>query len=234
MARSEDAAAGAVMPTEDQVATYLRVNADFLLRRPDVAIRLAPPARALGDGVADLQQHMIERLRHELDQMRGCAEHLISTTRSNMSTQARTLDAALSVLATRDMQELTEVLADLAELLEVDVVALCFETAEEILPALAVSGLQRLPAGHVAGIMGDAGRDVVLRPAAAGEAMLFGAGAGLVRSQALVRLAPGERRPPGLLALGARDDRAFHPGQGTELLLFLGRVVQYAAHRWVE
>lgn len=232
MACNDDAAQTA-LPSEDQVAAYLRTHPDFLLRHPDVAVRLSAPAREQGDGnVADLQQFMIERLRGKLDEMRGCAEHLITTTRSNMSTQARTHEAILAILATRNMGELVQVLTDTAEPLEVDVVVLCFETAAEVIPALTTAGVQRLAGGDVDVLLGE-GQGVALRAATPGSTAVFGSGAGLVHSQALVRL-PGEGRcPPGLLALGAREPDAFHPGQGTELLLFLAQVVRYAVLRWV-
>lgn len=231
MARRDDAAAQTALPNEEQVARYLRAHPDFLLRHPGVAVRLAVPARDHGPGVADLQHYMIDRLRNELDQMRGCAEHLITTTRSNMSTQARTHEAALALLGADGMAGITQVLGDVAGLLEVEVAALAFEAAGAVVPPLAAAGLQRLPQGAV-GVLFDE-RGVVLRASAPGEPEIFGDGAGLVRSSALVRLAPGGRCPPGLLALGAREERFFHPGQASDLLGFLGRVAEIAVRRWV-
>lgn len=234
MARSDDAAQAAGLPSDEQVASYLKAHPDFLLRHPEVAVRIAAPAREDGSGnIADLQQFMIERLRQELDQMRGCAEHLITTTRSNMSTQSRTHKAVLAALAAKDMAELVLVLGDAAEPFEVDAVALCFETAAEIIPTLSAAGLQRLPGGGVDILMGDDSRDIALKPQAPGDAVVFGSAAGLVRSQALVRLGAHGRCPPGLLALGSRHDRTFHPGQGTELLSFFAQVIAYSVRRWV-
>ncbi len=233
MSRRDDAAAAEPQASEAQVLAYLRAHPDFLIRHPDIAVRLAPPARVKGDGVADLQQFMIERLRHDLDEMRGCAEHLISTTRSNMSIQSRTHQAALAALSARDMAEMVQVLGDLPALLDVEVVALAFEAAAGVIPDLSVAGIQRLPAGFVDRALDGAGREVALRASSPGAPEVFGAGAGLVRSYALVRLEPGERRPAGLLGLGGRQERSFHAGQGTELLVFLARVVQHAVARWV-
>lgn len=219
--------------SDDLVAAHLRANPDFLLRYPDLAACLAAPAREAGGGrVADLQQYMIERLRRELDEVRGCAEHLIGTQRTNMSLQTRTHDAVLGVLASQSMDELVQVLTDVAELLEVDVITLCLETADEVVPDLAADGLMRLPRGSCTELFGD--RDVVLRGSASGDEAVFGAAAPLVRSYALARLHPGDRRPAGLLALGSRHDRTFRNGQGTELLTFFSRVVEYAVHRWVD
>ena len=47
---------------------------------------------------------------------------------------------------------------------------------------------------------------------------MFGGGAGLVRSDALIRLKISAAAPPGLLAFGTRHPGYFNPGQGTELL----------------
>ena len=232
MARREDAAAKRELPSDEQVARYLRAHPDFLLRHPEVAVRLAVPAREHGAGVADLQHYMIERLRNELDQMRGCAEHLITTTRSNMSTQARTHEAALALLGADGMAGMVEALGDIAALLEVEVAALAFEAAGAVVPPLAAAGLQRLPEGSVA-VLCEAERGIVLRASAPGEAEIFGDGAGLVGSSALVRIAAGGRCPPGLLALGAREERFFHSGQATDLLAFLGRIAEIAVRRWV-
>jgi uncharacterized protein YigA (DUF484 family) len=73
--------------------------------------------------------------------------------------------------------------------------------------------------------------DGMLRAAAVGELTIFGDGAGLVNSYALVRLTA-SGRPPGLLALGSRNERSFHSSQGTELLAFLAKVIEDCVGRW--
>ena len=62
---------------------------------------------------------------------------------------------------------------------------------------------------------------------------LFGAAAGLVRSEALIRLSIGDATPEALLALGSRDAEHFQEGQGTELLGFLARVVEGSIRGWL-
>lgn len=222
----------AVAPLSDeQVSAYLRANPDFLQRHPDLALHLAAPPRDGDDRVADLQHYMNARLRREVDELRGCAEHLIDTQRTNLSLQNRVHTAVLAVLATGSMGELVQVLGDLVELFEVDVITLCLETAESVVPDLATAGVMRVARGSCAETFGD--RDIVLRPAASGDPAVFGAMAPLVRSYALARMIPGATRPEGFVALGSRNDQCFHPGQGTELLGFFTRVVEYAVQRWV-
>ena len=62
---------------------------------------------------------------------------------------------------------------------------------------------------------------------------IFGAGAGLVHSEALLRLDIGGKAPDALLALGSRCDGAFDDGQGTELLGFLARVLEICFRGWL-
>jgi len=37
-----------------------------------------------------------------------------------------------------------------------------------------------------------------------------------------------------LLAFGSREEERFHPGQGTELLSFLARILTHAMRSWLD
>src|SRR5690606_6839789 len=115
------------------------------------------------------------------------------------------------------------VTTDLAVLLDVDVVALCVE-ATSGQPRRDVAGVHMLAPGDVDAILGP-NRDIMLVPDRHDPNPLYGAGAGLVRSEALLRLRPSAKAPTGLLALGSRVAGRFDPGQGTELLSFLARIL---------
>jgi len=204
--------------SEDQIIAYLKEHPGFLERHPELIAKMAPPSRFDGENaVLDLQQFMIDRLHNELDQMRGCAEHLITTSRSNMSIQSRTIEAVLTTLDAADMEGLARVVAeDYPGLLDVDVCTLGFE-APEGGEALVVPGIHDLPSGLLDQVLPPG--DIFLRGATAGDPLVFGDAASLVASFALVRLdAPG--CPPGLLALGSRNERTFHHTQGSDLLAF--------------
>ncbi|MBR9972377.1 DUF484 family protein [Magnetospirillum sulfuroxidans] len=221
--------------TDKQVAGYLRLHPDFLLRHTELVTTLSPPSRWPGsDGIVDMQAFMIERLKEEIDRIKGAAETLIHTSRSNMSTQNRTHEAVLALLSSADMASLSQVVADdLAAILDVDVAALAFEECETALPSLTAPGILRLAAGSVDRIMGGPDHDCALNEQMPGDPAVFGDGAGLVSSSALVRLSAGGQCPPGLLALGSRHGRTFHSGQGTELITFLARVADTCVHRFV-
>ena len=52
--------------TSSQVAEYLRRHPQFLIRHPDLLDYQIPPARNKGEGIIDLQQFMVERLRRDI------------------------------------------------------------------------------------------------------------------------------------------------------------------------
>jgi uncharacterized protein YigA (DUF484 family) len=223
------------LPSEGSVVDYLRCNPDFLVRNPDLASVLVPPSRfAPSSSVVDLHLFMIQRMREEMEQLHGCAEDLITTTRSNMSTQARTHQAVLAILGATSLAHLVHVAQDeLPGLLDVDIVTLGIEAGDRPNATLSGAGITMLPRGMIATALGDPERPILLRERAAGESSIFGSGAGLVASYALVRLDIAGLSKPGLLGLGSRYDHTFYPGQATELLSFLARSLEFATARWL-
>ncbi len=216
--------------TDSAVTDYLNRNPDFFIRHPDVLDSLNPPTRWSGDGVVDMQHYLISRNRTEMDELRDCALDVIETSRSNMSTQARTHAAVLAVVAARKWSEIVHVVThDWPLLLDVDVVILAYEPNDGLNIWLAQADLGKLEAGKVDQLLG-ATQDVRLFNELKDDGALFGSGAGLVSSAALVRIGPSNVLPVGLLALGARG-MTFKPGQGTELLLFLCRILEKCIYR---
>jgi uncharacterized protein YigA (DUF484 family) len=55
----------------------------------------------------------------------------------------------------------------------------------------------------------------------------------LIRAEALVRLESEAPLPNGLLALGQREAQGFETRHGSELLVFLGRVLTRCMGRWL-
>jgi uncharacterized protein YigA (DUF484 family) len=221
-------------PSPAEVIDYLKRHPNFLVEHPDLAQILAPPARVDGDGVADLQKFMLERLRAEVARLKVSQRKLIQAGRGNLATQSRIHAAALALLGAESFQNLIDVVTtDLAVLLDVDAVALCVEATGRTPDDLRGIQLKVLPSGAVDTVMGE-GQDVVLRSECAGDARIFGAAAGLVRSDALVRLTFGSSAPVAMIAFGSRRVRAFHPSQGTELLSFLARVLESCVRAWLD
>ncbi|MBV9521793.1 MAG: DUF484 family protein [Alphaproteobacteria bacterium] len=215
------------------IAAYLRHHPDFLTEHPELMSALTPPALRRGEGVLDMQQFMLQRLREELARARSAHRALIATSRSNLSSQGRVHAAVLAIIAASSFEQLIQVVTtDLAVLLDVDVVTIGVESAASAQPRLPLHGIQMLRRGTVDDLLG-AERAALLRADTAGEAALFGGAAGLVRSQALLRLAVSEQAPVGLLCIGTRKPEKFHPGQGTELLCFLARSLELTIAAWL-
>src|ERR1700754_899444 len=173
---------------EDLVVAYLADHPDLLVRRPELLSKLIPPSRFDGDSVVDLQKVMIRRLTEELEQMKGCAEHLIATSRSNMSIQSRTHQVTMSMLAAGDLEKLLRVVAeDMPAQLDLDIALLAFEGPESELPY----GLVAMSPGSVESALGAA--DVLLRSQRNADPTIFGDAATLINSFALARIAPPDR-----------------------------------------
>ena len=221
-------------PTGAEVADYLRCHPDFLVEHPDLLRLLTPPAHDRGEGVVDMQRYMLERLRGELSKLQDSQNELIATARENLSIQTRIHAAILALLGATALEQLIEVITtDLAVHLEVDAVVLGFEALDRVAPGQQARGLRLFPRGRIDRLMAGA-REVLLIADTPGDSELFGSAATLVRSQALLRMQLRRDAPMGVLAFGARDPQKFHPGQGSELLTFLGRVVELSIRAWLD
>jgi len=217
----------------EQVAAYLRQHPDFFDRNPELLDAIAPEGDARAEGVVDLRHFMVERLRGELAGMSALRDELVVTGRTNLSAQARVHKAILALLAARGFQHFVETLTtDLAVILDLDVVALGVEQNGEDVTRAQTQGVYSLDPGTVDRLVGP-GQSIALRETVDGDPMVFGPGAGLVASDALLRLSIGSTTPPALLALGSRTPGQFHQGQGTELLGFLARVVESSIRGWL-
>src|SRR5438270_1462439 len=216
-----------------EVIAYLRQHPDFLDRHPEALRLLRAPSREVGEDVCDFQHFLIERLRGEL--ARVAVEHrtLIAASRGNLASQGRIHKAALAILAASSFEQLLQtVTTDLAVLLDVDIVTLGVESSTTPSARLMPHGIHLLKAGTVDTLLGPE-RNVLLHADTPGDAALFGGAAGLVRSQALLRVAFGRGAPVGLLCIGARRAGRFHPGLGIELLSFLARVLGITVAQWL-
>ena len=220
-----------------QVSNYLRKHPDFLVTHPDLLNILAPPSRwedGNGGNVVDIQTSMLDRMRDESTNLKDAANLLISTTRSNMMIQTRTHAAVIAILGADDLERLIHVVFfDLPILLDIDAASLCLETNKEKFKELEETNIRWVSRGTVNKVLGGASEFVQLIEHTKDDGAVFGEAAGLVKSAALGRLQPGFGIPNGLLALGSRNKGAFHGGQGTDLLIFLTRVLELTLNRWL-
>ncbi len=219
--------------TAEDVCAYLRANPDFLLQNADLCQHLTPPAVDHGRGVVDLQAFMVDRLRGEVRRLKDQQRELIGAARANMNSQNRIHAAVLFLLDAQSFEQLIQTITtDLAVLLDLDVVSLLIESNGHDIPHAQRSGVRVVEAGTVDRWLGR--RDVALNADIHGAAEIHGPGAGLVRSEALIRLQVSSATPDGLLAFGSREPDMFHDGQATELVSFLARVVERVIRAWLD
>ncbi len=217
------------------VAAYLRRHPDFFRHYPALLEDLQAPDCKRGDGVVDLPSFMVERLRDSMEEMTKARDDLLATGRNNQAIQNRIHQAILALLNARSFEQFIETITtDLAVIMDVDLVTIGVERTETGAAVRPSSGIYRLEEGVLEALTGGANGGILLRDNIEGDVAIFGAGAGLVSSDALLRLNIAPNAPGALLAFGSRQPDQFHAGQGTELLNFLARVLECCFRAWLE
>lgn len=218
--------------SDDAVIAFLKANPDFLIKNPDLLEIMTPPAQHSGKGVVDFQQYMVKRLKADRDEVLETAREIVATTRANMNSQARIHTAILTLLEAHSFEEFIHAITmDMASILNVDIISLIVESDGAAIPHIGIAGLRAAAPGAITQIMKD--KTIILEGGVTGFDLLYGGGASLVKSQALVRLQIGPGAPPALLAFGSRDPALFDHGQGTELINFLGKATERIFRSWL-
>ena len=134
---------------------------------------------------------MLERFRHDLGRLQHEQKTLIALSRGNLASQCRVHKATLAMLKATSFEHLLQIVTtDLAVLIDVDVVTLGVESTAARTTRMPLHGIHLLRSGMVDQVLGP-DRDVLLFTDNKGDPALFGGAAGLVRSQALLRLSFG-------------------------------------------
>lgn len=216
----------------DDVISFLKKRKDFFKDNPDVLEQMNLPGQDLGRGVADFQSRLLDRLKADKTQSQKLQRELIDTVRANMTNYNRIQTAVLVLLEAESFEEfVTVVTQDFPVLLDVDTACLVIEATSKEVPFIHQAGIRFARAGTVKKYLGDG--DALLQPNVNGQEEIFGPGAGLVKSQALLRLEISQNTPAGLLAFGSRDPDAFHPEQGIDQIGWLAQVVERCFRIWL-
>lgn len=221
--------------TAEDIIAWLRDNPSFLHKHPEACDLLDPPRehKDQGRGVVDFQQFMVRRLREDRDGIIEEAREIVETSRVNMSNQTRIHNAVLLLLEARNFEDFIHtVVMDFAALLDVDIIALIVEADGDVVPHINLSGVRAVTSGSIELLMKD--QKIILESHTKGLEDIYGGGAGLVKSQALLRMNIAKGAPPAMLAFGSRNPDMFQPGQGTELTAFLGHVVERCFCSWLD
>ncbi|MDG1437488.1 MAG: DUF484 family protein, partial [Emcibacteraceae bacterium] len=207
---------------EKTVKSFLIDNPDFLIQNPDLFSILTPPNRSTDDGIVDFQNLMIDNLKSNLEDLKNNQGTLIDTSRNNLTTQVQVHEAVLNLLNSDSIDHIGHIVTqDWADMLHIDVIRICFEEGHKVdIPNL--KELAPLPKGTTKKHLGN--DDIIqLRGDVEVSDDIFGPAKSLVKAEALIKIPATEHNPPGILAFGSRDADMFYPGQGTELLRFLGK-----------
>ena len=218
-----------------EVAGYLKQHPEFLNEHSDLLGVLTPPKLDRGERVIDMQHFMVQHQRNEIARLKAQNKSLVAATRANLMGQARVHSAALAIIGAQSFEQLIQiVITDLATQLDADVVTIAVERQGGARARMPHHGIEILEPGTVAEVLGD-DHDVVFQTDVQGDPRLFGVGAGLVRSAALVRLPVGRASPAGMLCIGTRRAGKFQTGhQSTELLSFLARTLGVTIAAWLD
>lgn len=218
--------------TADDVVAYLKANPKFLQKHPDACDLLIPPKNGDGKKIADFQSFIIKRLKDDKEKVIENTQAIVENARSNMNNQQRIHKVILRLLEARNFEEFISIITmDLSTMLDTDISVLVVESNGHDIPHITTAGIRVLPEGTIDKWM--EGQRVLLQSNISGIEPIYGGGATLVQSQALLRVDISMDTPPAILAFGSRDPEMFQDGQGTELVDFLARVVERAFRSWL-
>ena len=223
-------------PNAQDVADYLAGHPDFLIARPELAAMLAPPDAQRGreKGVIDFQQFQVKRLQADLVRQGEARDEVVAHARAGLNLATRIHASVLALLECRSFEEMiAAITTDVAVYLDVDVAALMIEAPQQSVLRIRRSDIRLVTAGQVDSWLGPR-RNVLMRQNAEGDPAIYGSAAGLVRSEALLRLEVSRHAPVGMLAFGSRKADTFQEGQTAELFGFLARVVERCVRMWLD
>lgn len=218
--------------TSEDILAWLKKHPNFLQLYPEAIDLLLPPKEQNGRRVADFQSYMIERLKADKAEAIETTREIVETARSNMNNHARIQRAVLQLLEAETFDDFIQTITmDFTSLLDVDITSLVVEADGKEIPHIQTNGIRVVPEGTLDAWMG--GKNAVLQGDISGIEPIYGPGATLVRSQALIRIDISVSTPPAILAFGSRDPHLFEPGQGIDQVSFLARVVERQFRSWL-
>lgn len=214
----------------EDVLNYLRDHPDFLKQYPESLEYLQAPKKDNGKGVADFQHYLVEKLRADRAAVMDTTREIVEISRNNMQNLARIHQAVINVLECETINEFAQVLTtDICNTLDIDLAAFVFEANTLVTPYVNLPGIRLVPEGTIDSWMN--GDTHLLENNIHGVEEIYGGGATLVRSQAVMRLDVTTTISPSVIAFGSRDPEMFSPHQAVEMVEFLTRVIEKSIKR---
>jgi len=208
----------------EAVRAFLREHPELLLRDSSLLAELG--LRANASNVIEFVPPTIAKLEADRDRAVAARRELEEVAEANFALQSQAQGAVLQLLGARNHSDLARRVDEVAR-----------QSFDLVGGVVALEGLERVPVswleltpGGTEDLLGGS-REFRLGQIAEAD-FLFGERAEQVRSTALIRLELWAPVRFGVLAFGSEDPDGFFRGMGTELIDFLGRVVERTAERW--
>lgn len=181
--------------------------------------------------VISFENHALATLRARVAAAEEANQDLIAFARGHSGAVHSIHEAVLAAVEAEGFDHLVHIVTqDWPHILGLDAVAVALHAGDTGMRADA-SGLQFVDPKLIEKAISDFD-GVILRGVERGHP-LFGPACDLIRAEALVPLHGEPPLPNGLLALGQRGAQGFETRHGSELLVFLGRVLTRCMGRWL-
>ncbi|MEM7439121.1 MAG: DUF484 family protein [Pseudomonadota bacterium] len=230
----------------DRVREQILKDPGTVLNDRDVMRALiAADETGRGGNVVDLRSIALERLEARLDRLEDTHRHVIAAAYDNLASTNQIHRAILAILEPDVFADFLALIEqELAEILNVASARLVLESSAatpELLPQLQEefgAGVSFCAPGdvmkYVTGGRKSTARPVTLRAVANGDPALFGEGAALIKSEALLKLDLGDGNLGGMLVLGSEAVDQFTPQKGADLLVFFASAFERVLRRWLK
>ncbi|MBE9476038.1 MAG: DUF484 family protein, partial [Proteobacteria bacterium] len=195
--------------------------------------------------VIDLRSIAMDRMEDRLNKLEDTHRTVVAAAYDNVSSMNQIHRVILAILEPKDFNGfLHYVEHDLAPTLGIEAACLCLETQAVTAgqgPSLSKefgTGVTFMAIGEVNDYI-TRGRNMNSRPVTmrsvkpGKDASLFNDTPEPILSEALLKLDLGNGNLPGMLVLGSKNADQFAPGQGSDLLLFLGGIFSRIMCRWL-
>lgn len=181
--------------------------------------------------VINFEDRALATLRARVAAAEEANQDLIAFARGHSGAVSSIHAAVLAAIESEGLDHLIHIVTqEWPQILGLDAVAVALWVGDTAVRADA-SGLQFVNPRLIERSLRDVD-GVLLRGVERGHP-LFGPACELIRAEALIRLAAEPPLPTGVLALGQRGSQCFETPHGSELLLFLGRVLARCMGRWL-
>lgn len=181
--------------------------------------------------VISFEDRALATLRARVAAAEEANQDLIAFARGHSGAVASIHEAVLAAIEAEGLDHLIHIVTqEWPQILGLDSVAVALWVSDTGIRADA-SGLQFVNPRLIERSLRDLD-GVLLRGVERGHP-LFGPACELIRAEALIRLSSEPPLPHGVLALGQRGAQHFDTRHGSELLIFLGRVLTRCMGRWL-